>query len=121
MNITIRSEDFTLTPELTAYIHQKLSKLQYPAPFNAITTNTLTFTLVESLGQKHNKYTCRAEFTMNNSNIVVEEASLNMYASIDIVIARLKTLLTLHAASAAPAPTGSSKLRRWLSEQRGVS
>jgi ribosomal subunit interface protein len=121
MNATIRGENFTITPDLSAYIQQKIAKLRHVAPHNISTANTVDITLVESAGHKHNKYICKAQCSVNDALVTVEEASLNMYASVDIVIARLKTLLTLHGSSAAPSSRGSSRLRRWLTEPRGVS
>ncbi len=121
MNLIIQTQNFTITSDLTSYLQQKMSKLQYTAFFPEKDSHILTITLVETLSQKYNKYACKAEFTINNSNIVVEEASINMYASIDIVIARLKTLIMGRISSvSSDLPETSSKLRRWLTEQRGT-
>lgn len=84
---------FELDDRLKRYVAKKIGKLDRYVPKNDREPLHCQVVLTEAEGQAKNRFTC--EVTMHLPHIVLsaKEATINMYAAIDIVEAKIKQQL----------------------------
>lgn len=93
MNLQITAKQLELRPEIKKYAEQKFGKLERYVPRHARKTVHLELILKEQKGKKSNPFSCEANLTLPGEKVTVEEATVNIFAAIDIVEAKVKNTL----------------------------
>jgi putative sigma-54 modulation protein len=82
------------TPELRKYVTKKIGRLDRYAPKTLRESIHAEVFLKEGNAQDKNKCTCEVVVHLPQEAITVREATVNMFAAVDIVEAKLKNQLT---------------------------
>ncbi len=104
-----------LDDKLRDYVDEKLGGLEKYVP--RIARDSLHGTVVledDPSGREDNRYVCEAVLTLKGEQLVSREGTLNMYAAIDIVEAKLKAQLVKYKEKHAHGPQRAHMLGRWL-------
>jgi len=80
----------TIDDSLEKYVHRKLGRLDKYLPHGHRDSAHAIVELKESKSKKNDKYTCSVLLHLPHGAINVSESTMNMYAAVDIVEARLK-------------------------------
>lgn len=90
-----------LDSDVARYIDRKIGRLDRYIPRAARKTAHVTVVIRETSNQSGNKYQCEAIIRLPGETITAKESTLNKFAAIDIVEAKLKNQLrrykTTHA------------------------
>lgn len=81
------------TPELQKYIAKKIGKLDRYIPRDVREAVHADVFLKESKTKDKNKCTCEVVLTVPREEIIVKESTINMFAAVDIVEAKLRNRL----------------------------
>ena len=73
----------------------------------------------DASGREDNRYVCEAVMTVRGTTLVSREATVNIYAAIDIVEAKLKSQLAKYKEKSALEPRRERMLSRWLGRKSG--
>lgn len=76
--------------KLQAYTMKKIGKLDKYLPRHARESANAEIFLKESKSKKNNQQTCKVVLELPKEVIIVEESTMNIYAAVDIVEAKLK-------------------------------
>jgi len=90
IKLHISTKDFDLTEKVTAYIERKIGRLDKYLPKNMKDIEGRVILEVDPSGREDNKFICEAMLEVPGPNLEAREATLNMFAAIDIVEAKLK-------------------------------
>src|SRR3982751_7043103 len=82
-----------LETDVARYIDRKIGRLDRYIPRAARKVAHATVTLRETSNQSGNKYECEAIIRLPGETITAKESTLNKFAAIDIVEAKLKNQL----------------------------
>jgi putative sigma-54 modulation protein len=85
--------NMTLGDDIKKYIAKKLGKLDKYIPRHARKSVHLEVKLRETNNRLGNKYECEVLLHLPAANLQAKEATLNMFAAVDIVEAKLKNQL----------------------------
>ena len=93
--IDIASQGVDLTDDLKKYINKKIGKLDRYTPRHARKSVHAAVKLREktSGSKSNNKYECEAILYLPNEQLTADEATLNMFAAVDIVETKLQNQL----------------------------
>ncbi len=80
-------------PKLRSYITKKIGKLDRYLPRNARESAHAEVILKEGKNKTKKEYTCEVILKLPHDTIAVSESTMNMFAAVDIVEAKLKNLL----------------------------
>ncbi len=83
----------TLTPELQKYVTKKIGKLDRFLPRNARQSAHAEITLKEVKAKNKKECVCEVVLFLPHDKLMTKEATLNMFAAVDIVEAKLKNQL----------------------------
>lgn len=118
MKIEIHAYGFDLTSNLDEYAQKKMLKLQRFIPLLDLTQTHFDIQLREIKSSGGKKYQCEVALTINQWQSVAKETTTNMFASIDIVGAKLKSdLAQQYQYLASEQQNYSSRVIRWLKGQ----
>ncbi|MDZ7744261.1 MAG: ribosome-associated translation inhibitor RaiA [Candidatus Saccharibacteria bacterium] len=106
-NIEIRGVHTTVTPELQKYVDNKIGKLDRFTPRHARESVRADVFLKESKNKTKKTCTCEVIMHLPQERIATKESTVNMFAAIDIVEAKLKNRLKKYKDT-----HGSQKLHR---------
>lgn len=81
------------TDELKKYISKKIGRLDHYVPRTMRESLHAEVFLKEGNAKDKNKCTCEVVLTLPHDKITVKESTLNMFAAVDIVEAKLKNQL----------------------------
>lgn len=96
-NIEIAGIHYEATAKMKKYVISKIGRLDRFMPRNARRSVRAEVKLTEVPGKKNDKYTAEVVLHMPSSaQLTASESTLNMYAAIDIVEAKLKNQLRKH-------------------------
>jgi ribosomal subunit interface protein len=98
MKIDINSQHFELNEDIKKYVTRKINKLERQVPRKARQSTHAIVVLTENAKKKTDRFGCEVRIHLPNQEIVVEEATINMFAAVDIVEARLKNQLSKYHA-----------------------
>lgn len=85
--------NMSLSDDIKKYITKKLGKLDKYVPRHARKSVHLEVKLRETNNRLGNKYECEVIFHLPSAQLQAKEATLNMFAAVDIVEAKLKNQL----------------------------
>lgn len=89
-NVTGR--DFELDDKIVSYIEDKLGRLEKYLPRQVRQTALMEVVLIDDAnGREDNRYVCDTVLTVAGAKLHSCEGAINMYASIDIVDAKLRS------------------------------
>lgn len=92
MNIAITARSYEASEDLKKYVTKKVDRLQRYVPRHARKTCHAEVNLEEHK-KRNNPYTCEILLHLPGVTLVAEEATINMFAAVDIVEAKLKNQL----------------------------
>jgi ribosomal subunit interface protein len=112
-DLTARS--YVADEKLRRYIEDKLSGLEKYLPRHARQTAHLEVVLIDDPnGREDNRYVCDTLLTLPGQNLQSSEGAVNMYASVDIVAAKLRSQLRTYKAKHTSEPRRLKMLTRWM-------
>ena len=92
-NIDISTSHLELTEDLTKYVNKKIGKLDKYIGRHARKSVHAEVRLIEENSKKSDKFTAEAIIHLPNEKITAKDSTLNIFAAIDIVEAKLKNQL----------------------------
>lgn len=92
-NLSIRGVKTEVDDDLEKYVIKKIGKLNTYVPRHARENTSADVTLETSKAKDKRESSCEVTFTLPHETLHVKETTVNMYAAIDIVEARLKNRL----------------------------
>lgn len=96
-NIDIAGIHYEVTDKMKKYVASKIGRLDRFMPRKIRRSVRADVKLIETPGNKNEKYKTEVVLHMPNSaQLTASESTLNMYAAIDIVEAKLKNQLRKH-------------------------
>lgn len=93
MKIAVTAKHFDLEPDLSSYIMKKLNKLDRYVPKFARKSVHAEVILDELSGKQTNRYQCEFIIHLPREPIIIKEATVNIFAAVDIVEAKVKNQL----------------------------
>jgi len=93
MKFEIQGEHTTVNDKLRTYVNRKIGGLERYVPRHARESAHMEVHLKESKAKDNNHCICEVTVHLPKQNIVIKEKSLNMFAAVDIVEAKLKQQL----------------------------
>lgn len=115
MKAAITAKHFDLDPELTRYITKKLDKLDRYISRHARDSVHAEVVLRELPGKPSNRFECEFILHLPHAPIIAKEATINMFAAIDIVEAKIRNQLLKYKAKAEDHTAWHSRAWRRLS------
>lgn len=94
MKIDINTKKYVLNDDIKKYIDKKIGKLSRKLPNKLRDSIHAKVTLKERPARKTDKFACEVRLSLPKHEFVVEEATINMFAAIDIVEAKLSNQLS---------------------------
>ena len=88
-----------LDDDVAKYIDRKIGRLERYLPRSARKTAHATVTVRETGNQDGNKYECEAILRLPGETVMAKESTLNMFAAVDIVEAKLRNQLHKYKAA----------------------
>lgn len=82
-----------LTPDLKKYVHKKVGKLDTYLPRSARESAHAEVFLREGKAKDKNRCECEVVLRLTQETITIKEATINMFAAVDIVEAKLRNQL----------------------------
>lgn len=116
VQLEITGVHFELSDKLKKYVSRKIGKLDRYLPARQRTPAQGQVTLTEEDGRSANRYTCEVNITFPHGVVTAKEATVNMYAAVDIVEEKVKRQLLKHKGK--QADHGSGRDRRILRRLR---
>lgn len=95
-NISISGIRYEVSDKMDRYVRSKIGRLDRYMPRNARRSVRAEVRLSEDKANKNDKYQVEATLHIKDGLLTAKEATLNMYAAIDIVEAKLKSQLRKH-------------------------
>jgi putative sigma-54 modulation protein len=94
IRLDITGRNFDLEAKLREYVQEKLGGLDKYLPRHDRGSAYAAVRLCDDVsGREDNRYVCEVRMTVRGETIVSREGTVNMYAAIDIVEAKLKVQL----------------------------
>ena len=92
-NIEISGIHYEVDEKLKKYTANKIGRLDRYMPVKARRNARVEIKLSETQGKKNDKYTAEVVLHLPKGQLTASESTLNMYAAVDIVEAKLKNQL----------------------------
>jgi ribosomal subunit interface protein len=109
----LTGRNYDIDTKLDSYIEDKLSSLDKYVPRTARKTAHLEVVLIDDpSGREDNRYVCEATLKLPASALHSSEGAVNMYASVDIVTAKLRSQLRTYKDKHTKEPRRSRVLGR---------
>jgi putative sigma-54 modulation protein len=114
ITLHVNGNNFEIDEKISEYLQKKIGGLDKYLPKNAKgTTGRVTLTTDPS-GREDNQFVCEAMIDVPGQVIEAKEATLNMYAAIDIVSAKLKSQILKYKNKHTPSRFRGKELFRRL-------
>jgi putative sigma-54 modulation protein len=111
----ITGRKFEVDEKMSEYIEDKLGGLDKYLPRHARSSAYLEVVLIDDpSGREDNRYVCDVLLNLPGGNLHSAEGAVNMYASIDIVAAKLRAQLHTYKAKHTTEPRRSKMLSRLM-------
>lgn len=95
-NISLSGIRYEVDDKMEKYVRSKIGRLDRYMPRSARRNVRAEVRLSEERANKNDKYQVEVTLHIKDGNLTAKEATLNMYAAIDIVEAKLKNQLRKH-------------------------
>jgi ribosomal subunit interface protein len=93
INIDKSGINLALGEDVKKYIDKKIGHLSYLVPRAARKSMRIEVKIREANNKDGNKYVCEAIIHLPNAQVIAKESTINMFAAVDIVEAKLKNQL----------------------------
>lgn len=93
MKLQLTAQHLELNDDIKKYVNKKINKLSRFVPRHAKSTAHVLVVLKQQKGKSANPFSCEAIVTLPHERFTVEEATMNIFAAVDIVEAKLKNSL----------------------------
>jgi putative sigma-54 modulation protein len=95
IKVELTGRNFEIDDKLRAYVDEKIGGLEKYLPRHARGNSSCAIVLEDDpSGREDNRYVCDAVITADGNKMVSCEGTINIYAAVDIVEAKLKVQLT---------------------------
>src|SRR6185436_8348388 len=120
MKIDITTRRFELEPKLKGYVKDKMGALEKYLP-RAVRGSTAVAVVLEDdvSGREDNRFVCEAVMTIGGETLVSREGTVNMFAAVDIVEAKLKAQCMKYKSMHVAEPRHRRMLSRLVQEMTG--
>lgn len=116
----VTGRNFEVEDRLKDYVDEKIGGLERYVPKTARPAAHATVVLSDDPnGREDNRYVCDVVLKVPGAELVSREGTVNIYAAVDIVEAKLRSQLETYKDKTAMAPRRGQMLSRWLG-RRGV-
>lgn len=112
INLEIVGVHFESDAKIEKYVGRKIGRLDRYLPRKAREAAHGRVVLNDEEGQAKNRFTCEVTLTLPHDVLAAKEATINIYAAVDIVEAKLKTQLLKYKSKNSGQPQRQG--RRWL-------
>jgi ribosome hibernation promoting factor len=114
----VTGRNFEVDDKLHEYVDEKLGGLEKYVPRGArASVHGVVVLEDDPSGREDNRYVCEAILNVRGEQLMSREGTLNMYAAIDIVEAKLKAQLVKYKEKHSFGPRRARMLGRWLSRR----
>lgn len=96
IKLEITGVRFEVSDQVRRYVEKKVGRLDKYLPRNSRTPAHGHVVLTEEDGQAKNRFTAEATITFPHGEVMAQDATINMYAAIDIVEEKLKSQILKH-------------------------
>ena len=115
IKLDITGRNFEVDPKVEDYVTDKLGGLEKYLPRQVRETALATIILFDDpSGREDNRFVCEAILTVAGAKMYCSEGTLNMYAAIDIVAAKLKAQITSYKEKHTTEPRRARMLSRLM-------
>lgn len=113
IQLHLAGNNYELTEKVKEYAQKKIGGLDKYLPKNdRDATASVTLTMDQS-GREDNQCVCEAQINSHGVEFLAKEATINMFAAIDIASAKLKSQILKHKEKVSPK---ASQRSRWLNK-----
>jgi ribosomal subunit interface protein len=111
----VAARNYEVDSKMRDYVEEKIGGLEKYLPRQVRNTASCNVTLEDDpSGREDNRFVCDAVMTVEGAKMVSREGTVNIYAAVDIVEAKLKAQLSTYKEKYALAPRRGRKLSNWL-------
>lgn len=120
MKIELTGRNFEVDSKIRSYTEEKLGSLDKFVPRGEVGVAHAAVVLEEDVsGREDNRFVCDVVLVVPGAKLVAREGTVNMYAAIDIVEAKLQAQLVKHKEKHAESPRRGRLLSRWSGRSAG--
>ena len=94
MNIEFNTKKYELNDDIKKYVEKKIGKLDRKISRKVRSTIFAKVMLKENAQVKKGRFSCQVIMYLPEQQLIVEEATINMFAAVDIVESRLKNQIS---------------------------
>lgn len=117
IDLEITGVHFEVSDEIKKYVNKKIGKLDRYLPSNARGSAKGHVVLSEDDGKSKNRFTADATLTFPHGEVVAKEATISIYAAVDIVEEKLKVQILKHKSKV----TDKSQKRKMARKLKGFN
>ncbi len=119
MKLEIKFRGFEPDVKVTKYVEKKIGGLVRFIPKAQREVAIGTVVLEEDpSGREQNRFVCDVIISLVGTEVVGHDATVNIYAAVDIVEAKIKTQLTEYKEKTSPKQSRMRRLRQWGNKLR---
>lgn len=120
MKIELTGRNFEIDSKIRAYADEKLGSLEKFLVKGGKEATHAAVVLEEDVsGREDNRFVCDAVLVVPGARLVAREGTVNMYAAIDIVEAKLQAQLVKFKEKHGESPRRGKLLSRWTGRSAG--
>ncbi len=120
MKCDVTGRNFGVDDKMRAYIDEKIGGLEKYLPRQVRETASCAVVLEDDpSGREDNRYVCDAVLTVRGAQLVSREGTVNVYAAVDIVEAKLHAQLAKYKDKHTLEPRRGRMLPKWLGRRTG--
>ncbi len=118
IELTVSGNNYDLNEKINEYVQDKIAELEKYIPKNKRdgVKGTVILTLDES-GREDNQCICETTIQLPGAIVEAKEATLNMFAAVDIVEAKLKAQIMKYKTKHSPK---QNRAKRFLAKLRPI-
>ena len=121
MKCELKGRNFEIDDKLRVYIEDKIGGLEKYLPRQVRETASCLIIIEDDpSGREDNRYVCEALLSVRGTKLISREGTVNSYAAVDIVEAKLRSQLTRYKDKYALEPRRGRMLSRWLGRRPKV-
>jgi len=115
----LKGRNFEVDEKLREYIEDKIGGLEKYLPRQVRQTANCTVVVEDDpSGREDNRYVCEVVLSVRGAQLVSREGTVNMYAAVDIVEAKLHSQLATYKDKYALEPRRGKMLSGWLGRRK---
>jgi putative sigma-54 modulation protein len=114
MKVDLTARNYEMDDKVRAYVDEKIGGLEKYLPRHDRGISYCTVVLTDDpSGREDNRYVCEGIVTVGGTTMVSKEGTVNIFAAIDIVEAKLKSQLAKYKEKHTTEPRRLRMLSRW--------